>query len=120
MSESNGKHGKELQATFAQLPALMAELTREFIENRDLNARVQIRMRMRALLDLAFVDTIWPTNAMKKPPPGGAREAAMADGAAEGVQIGNVFNQNPQAPGIYAPATVQAVPGAERADDNTI
>jgi hypothetical protein len=117
MSESNGKHGKELDATFAQLPALMAELTREFIENRDLNARVQIRMRMRAILDLAFVDTIWPTNSVKKPAAGSAREAAMADPV---VGDGMAAQMNQQNPAIYAPATVQAVPGAERADDNTI
>lgn len=115
MSESNGKH-KELGATLAQLPALMAELTREFIENRDLNARVQIRMRMRAILELAFVDTIWPTNALKKPPPGGAREAAMNDPiAGDGMTAANVNQQ-----AVFATAPVQAVPGAERADDNTI
>ena len=115
MSESNGKHGKELDAALAQLPALMAELTREFIENRDLNARVQIRMRMRAILELAFVDTIWPTNALKKPAPGSAREAAMGDPVAgDGMTVGN----NVQ-PAVFATAPVQAVPGAERADDNT-
>ena len=119
MSELNGKH-RELDAMLGQLPALMAELTREFIENKDLNSRVQIRMRMRAILELAFVDTIWPTNALKKPPAGGAREAAMGDPMAGGAD-GNVgMTVNQQQPALFGPAPVQAVPGAERADDNTI
>jgi len=113
--EANG-HGKELEAMLAQLPGLMAELTKEFIEKKDLNERVHIRMRMRALLDLAFVDTIWPTNALKKPEPGSAREMAMADPA----QTGIFGQQQPNPIQVYAPAPVQPVPGAEQPDNNTI
>lgn len=112
MSENNGKHGKELDAALGHLPALMAELTKEFIEKKDLNTRVQIRCRMRALLDLAFVDTIWPGNAMKKDP-SPARDMAMNDqgmGCAPAMTV---------APSAYMPA-VQPVPGAGRAEDNSI
>lgn len=104
MSETNGKHGKELAAALNHLPLLMGELMKEFIENKDLNHRVQVRCRMKALLDLAFVDTIWPTNpAMQKGPgPTPARDMAMADsGPAPSANVG-----------IYATSPVQAVPGA--------
>lgn len=115
MSETNGKHGEELSEMMGNLPRLMAELTRQFIENRDLNARVQIRLRMRSLLDFVFVDTIWPANSVKKPEPGSAREAAIAmDGA------GVVTPRLSMAPQIYPPVEVQAIPGAENLADNTI
>ena len=113
MSENNGKHAKELQEMLERLPAVMGELMNEFIKHKDLNKRVEIRYRMKALLDLAFVDTIWPTNpAVKKSDgPTPARDAAM-----DGAQMGhnNV--------GVFAPVAVQPVPGAAvpEQSDNTI
>jgi hypothetical protein len=117
MSETNGKHGKELDAALGQVPMLMAELMKEFIENKDLNSRVQIRSRMKALLDFAFVDTVWPTNPIMKKGegPNPARDMAMMDSGS--------MMQSPAiavTPPVFAGAGVQAVPGAERLEDNSI
>lgn len=114
MSDNNGKFAKELQETLERLPALMGELMREFIAHKDLNKRVEIRYRMKALLDLVFVDTVWPSNpAVKKADgPNPARDAAMDSGMAPVPNVGGV--------GIFAPAAVQAVPGAREESDNTV
>lgn len=114
MSNSNGKFAKELQETLERLPALMGELMREFITHKDLNKRVEIRYRMKALLDLVFVDTVWPTNpAVKKTEgPNPARDAAMDSGVPPMANVG----------GVFSPVAVQAVPGAAVSEqaDNTI
>jgi hypothetical protein len=115
----NGTHGAELGAMLGRLPALMDELMKEFIEKKDLTARSQIRLRMKALLDFAHVDTTYPPNpAMKSiSVPNPARDMMMAD-----------QNQSPVTPTIGGPGlfvgggvgyAVQPVPGAERADDNS-
>ncbi len=41
-------------------PQLMCELTALFIDAKDLNARVKIRARMKAVLDFISVDTSYP------------------------------------------------------------
>lgn len=115
----NGVHGTKLGETLGSLPALMAELMKEFIEKKDLTTRSQIRLRMKALLDLVHVDTTYPPNpAMKSSSvPNPARDMMMAD-----------QNQAPPvmaAPGVFVGGglgyAVQPVPGAERAaDDNSV
>lgn len=54
--------GEKTKAVIAGAPDVMAELMRAFIEQKDLNARVKIRLRMKALLDLVAVDTLYPKN----------------------------------------------------------
>lgn len=60
-------------------PDVMRELTREFILNKDVNDRVSIRLRMKAILDFLSTDTNFPPNPLKEEPkPGSARQAAIA------------------------------------------
>ncbi len=118
MSETNGTHGTELGAALERLPALMGELMKEFIEKKDLTARSQIRLRMKALLDFAHVDTTYPPiPGMKSSAgPNPARDVMMNDQGQAPVApaIGGVFGNAGQA------YMVQPVPGAERApDDNS-
>lgn len=64
-------------------PEVMRDLTRDFIAKKDVNDRVSIRLRMKALLDFLSTDTEFPPNPLKEEPkPGSARQAAIAlDGA---------------------------------------
>jgi hypothetical protein len=114
----NGVHGTELGAMLERLPALMGELMKEFIEKRDFTARSQIRLRMKALLDLVHVDSAYPPNpAMKgNSVPNPARDMMMndQDQAAPVMAAPGVFGGGGVA---YA---VQPVPGAERSDDNSV
>lgn len=41
-------------------PAIMAQLTGEFVEAKDLNTRAKIRQRMKAVLDFVAADTAYP------------------------------------------------------------
>ena len=43
-----------------RVPDIMGELMKDFVERRDLNSRAQIRLRMKALLDLFSADTGYP------------------------------------------------------------
>lgn len=43
-----------------KVPDIMGELMKDFVERRDLNSRAQIRLRMKALLDLFSADTGYP------------------------------------------------------------
>lgn len=52
--------GEKIKAMLDGAPDTMAELMRAFIANKDLNVRVKIRLRMKALLDLVAVDTAYP------------------------------------------------------------
>jgi len=60
-------------------PEEMAHLTKQFIEKRNVNDRVAIRLRMKAVLDYLSTDTEFPANPLlrkdeSKTP---ARDAAM-------------------------------------------
>jgi hypothetical protein len=52
--------GDKMKALVEGAPDTMAELMRAFIQTKDLNARVKIRLRMKALLDIVAVDTVYP------------------------------------------------------------
>lgn len=60
----------KIQAVGELLPAAMADLMRAFIEKKDLEARAQIRLQMKALLDFASADTVFPKNPLTPPPKG--------------------------------------------------
>jgi hypothetical protein len=47
-------------------PEMMAELTRSFQYNKDLNQRAKIRLQMKAVLDMLSVDTTYPSVAKKE------------------------------------------------------
>lgn len=88
MSGSNG-HADALKAALDSMPATMAALMREYIDNKDVTSRIQTRLRMKALLDFAGIDTEWPPNPLiekkmeRGPEP--AREAAIRDAQALGL-----------------------------------
>ncbi len=56
--------GEKLKAAVDAIPDVMAELTREFVEKKELTSRVQVRMRMKALLDFLSADTEYPPNPL--------------------------------------------------------
>lgn len=60
--EKQNGQGGELQAALDSLPALMAALTREYIQKRDVTLRIPILQRMKALLDFCAVDNEFPPN----------------------------------------------------------
>lgn len=96
-------------------PEEMANLTKQFIEKKNVNDRVSIRLRMKAVLDYLSTDTEFPANPLikkdeSKTP---ARDAAFA---AVPVQGGMGFGQNP----VYAIGGPEPIPGAPRVDNTEI
>lgn len=59
-AKTEQKPGPMMEALAQDAPKIMAELMTHFIERRDLNSRAQIRLRMKALLDLFSADTGYP------------------------------------------------------------
>lgn len=96
-------------------PEEMAHLTKQFIEKKNVNDRVAIRLRMKAVLDYLSTDTEFPANPLLKKDEGRtpARDAAfaavpqMAGGAA-------MYGVNVPLP------VVEAIPGATRVDNTEI
>lgn len=102
--------GEFLKATRDQAPKLMMELMCEYIEKRDLNERVQVKMRMKALLDLFGVDTVYPTVASIEPK---RRDPGMIYGGAPALGDYGLPGGRPQNIPIAPGDAVQAIPGAE-------
>lgn len=96
-------------------PDEMANLTKQFIEKRNVNDRVAIRLRMKAVLDYLSTDTEFPANPLLKKDTGPtpAREAAMM---AVPVQAGLGFNGM----NVYPTAATEPIPGAPRVDNTEI
>lgn len=119
MSETSGT-GKELSSALGQLPTLMAELMKDFIEKKELTARVQIRRRMKALLDLVWVDTVHPPNPSleKKAGPGAAREAVLNMAPMDNATAQPYAIQPVLGGGLGGVGYVAPVPGARRADED--
>lgn len=53
-----------IQDALLRAPETMAALMRKFIEKKDVDTRVQVKMQMKALLDFASVDTTFPQNPL--------------------------------------------------------
>lgn len=112
MAEPEANHGKRdpaadnsaLARTLAMLPELMSELTREFMTKTDLNSRAAIRVRMKALLDLASADTKYP-----EAPPGLDARHRFPAGVLNPPGIPDI----PAIPGFGFPQDIAAIPGAE-------
>lgn len=97
-------------------PEEMAHLTRQFIEKRNVNDRVAIRLRMKAVLDYLSTDTEFPANPLlqkeeKKTP---ARDAAF--GAVPQMGVGGGMYANP----VYPVAATEPIVGAPRVDNTEI
>lgn len=100
MTSPNGDPvGSKSKALVDAAPDTMAELTKLFIEAKDLNTRVKIRLRMKALLDFLAVDTVYP----KVP-------ARDMDHGRMGGGFGRV------GPAMYEPAPALPMPGDLRAE----
>lgn len=80
-------------------PEMMAALMKLFIQKKDVDSRVQIKMQMKALLDLASVDTTFPENNLPDSKVTSARDAAIHGAPVLG---GHQFAGGP-VPGIPAP-----------------
>ncbi len=74
----------EIHDFISESPKTMFALMRDFVEKKDVNSRVAIRLRMKALLDFVSVDTEFPPNPMLKmdAAPAPAREASIYGAAA--------------------------------------
>lgn len=60
------KHrGKSTQAFLQLVPSLVAELTQQIIENRDLRVRDRLRTQIRGIFNTIFADTLYPPEAEK-------------------------------------------------------
>lgn len=102
----------------------MQELMVEFIEKKDLNVRIQIKQRMKALLDLMSTDTVYPDikdmSKKKDDRPRGAPYAAGNIGEPISMQVG-ASNDGPRRRGAEVDDHVASpvpIPGAEVAMDN--
>ena len=87
------------------MPGAMAELVRDFTTKKELNARVEIRMRIKAVLDFLSADTVHPPNPMlskgAKGPVQEAVQAALAGGGmGETTGTAANFSINSQ-PGVF-------------------
>lgn len=99
------------------LPAAMADLMKEFEEKKNLNDRVQIRLRMKALLDFASANTEFPPNPITQ------KDPRAQDNLGMHVGTGGAFAPiiNTQAPGGYtALASPVPIPAARPVDNSDI
>lgn len=67
----------KIQMAIDSAPEVMAALVRQFIEKKDVDTRVQVKMRMKAVLDFLSVDTTFPPNPLPDSKVSPARDAAM-------------------------------------------
>lgn len=110
---------KTLENLGSLLSPAMADLMKRFVEKKNLNDRVQIRLQMKALLDFASADTEFPPNPITQKDP----RAQMGDNS--GMQIGTAGSFSPiintQAPGGYmALASPVPIPAARPVDNSDI
>jgi hypothetical protein len=101
----------KLALLIGTMPEAMAELIQDFTAKKDLNARVEIRMRIKAVLDFLSADTIHPPNPMlSKGPKGPVQDAVQAaltgaSGGGLGDSTGTAANVSFQTqPGVFGSA----------------
>jgi hypothetical protein len=97
-------------------PEEMANLTKRFIEQKNVNDRVSLRLRMKAILDYLSTDTEFPPNPLlkKEPGPTPARDMAFAAAPAIGIQGQNFYGNVQPLP------VVEAIGPAQRMDNGDI
>ncbi len=97
-------------------PEEMAHLTKQFIEKKNVNDRVAIRLRMKAVLDYLSTDTEFPANPLIKKEEGKspARDMALAAVPQMAGGVGMYANN------VYPVATTEPIPGAPRLDNMEI
>jgi hypothetical protein len=101
-------------------PQTMANLTKSFIENKNVNDRVSLRLRMKAVLDYLSTDTEFPPNPLLKKDPAAtpARDAAM--GMMPQIGMGNGAFAQQNWPVVQALGPVEPIPAAQRMDNTEI
>lgn len=95
-------------------PDEMCNLTKQFILKKNVNDRVSIRLRMKAVLDYLSTDTEFPPNPLIKKDEGKspARDAAMFAVPQQGIAY---------QPNVYPVAGVaEPIPGAQRLENADI
>lgn len=97
-------------------PEEMAHLTKQFIEKKNVNDRVAIRLRMKAVLDYLSTDTEFPANPLLKKDEAKtpARDAAFAAVPQMAGGLGMYANN------VYPVAVAEPIPGAPRVDNTEI
>lgn len=97
-------------------PEEMANLTKSFIENRNVNDRVSIRLKMKAILDYLSTNTEYPPNPLlkKDPAPAPARDAAMMPQVGFGVNGGSMYTP------VQALGPVEPIVAPQRIDNTEI
>lgn len=117
--------GEKLNASIESAPEVMAELMREFIENREQVARCRVRLRIKALLDFLSVDTIFQPNPLvNKGKVNGPAQMNMQSPVvsdADGVFSGAGFGGVPVAMASAVPIPAAApIPGVQVLDNSDI
>jgi hypothetical protein len=115
-TNTNGRP-KELEEALERLPSLMGALMREYIQKRNVNDRIQILQRVKALFDFASVDNEFPPNpALDHALPDPAREPARADAMREHVIGAPIMGGLGHVPTAAAPPPM---PREERREPDT-
>lgn len=96
-------------------PEEMAHLTKQFIEKKNVNDRVAIRLRMKAVLDYLSTDTEFPANPLIKKDEGKTPARDMVMGAVPQMAGGGVY-----ANAVFPVANAEPIPGAPRVDNTEI
>lgn len=98
-------------------PEEMADLTKQFIQKKNVNDRVSIRLRMKAILDYLSTDTEFPPNPLlKKEAPGAVRDGALMGAGGHGI----AYAPNQQQAQVWPVTAAEAIPGAQRMDNAEI
>ena len=97
-------------------PDEMAHLTRQFIEKKNVNDRVAIRLRMKAVLDYLSTDTEFPPNPLLKKDEAKTPARDAAFGAVPQMAAGGGMYANT----VYPVAAAEPIPGAPRVDNTEI
>jgi hypothetical protein len=112
--------GEKLESTVTAAPEIMAELISEFIKNKDLKSRIQVRLRIKALLDLLSVDTTYPAL------PPDAKPSRHGGPIQPAINAPRMLTRRDleEGPGgeqdEHLPPEVSAIPGAREATDNEL
>lgn len=97
-------------------PEEMAELTKDFITKKNVNDRVAIRLRMKAILDYLSTDTEFPPNPLIKKDEGKSPARDVAYMAAPNQQNMAYAGGN----AVYPLPAAEPIPGAQRVDNTEI
>lgn len=105
-----------IQDALLRAPETMAALMRKFIDKKDVDSRVQVKMQMKALLDFASVDTTFPENPLPDSKVKPAQDLVGAAPMIAPVAPGGVFGHGMAVHGMNEQAAAPAGPRINNAD----